>query len=86
MNDRWSIETVVIWYLSSFYSDLGTLKDSMREWRCQVSRDLTAEKATEPLLNPVASFGGEGEKECVVNYLDKWWVMDPILISVTGCC
>jgi len=48
-----------------FYSDLGTLKDSMREWRCQVSRDLTAEKATEPLLNPVASFGGDGEKDAL---------------------
>ena len=41
------------------------MKDSMREWRCQVSRDLTAEKATEPLLNPVASFGGDGEKDAL---------------------
>ena len=59
------LRLLVIWYLSSLYSDLGTLKDSMREWRCQVSRDLTAEKATEPLLNPVASFGGDGEKDAL---------------------
>ena len=59
------LRLLVIWNLSSLYSDLGTLKDSMREWRCQVSRDLTAEKATEPLLNPVASFGGDGEKDAL---------------------
>lgn len=31
MNDRWSIETVGDLVLVLFYSDLGTLKDSMRE-------------------------------------------------------
>jgi hypothetical protein len=28
-------------------------------------RDFLAEKATDPLLNPVASFGGEGEKDAL---------------------
>ena len=29
------------------------------------SSDFAAEKATDPLLNPVASFGGEGEKDAL---------------------
>ena len=30
------------------------------------------EKATETLPNPVASFGGDGDKGCVVNYLENY--------------
>jgi len=44
------------------------------------------EKATETLPNPVASFGGEGDKGCVVNYLENFIVMDPRMAWITRCC
>jgi len=40
---------------------------NLRGWRYQVFRDFLAEKATDPLLCPVASFRGKGEKDALQN-------------------
>ena len=62
MDGKWSAGNLDI---PPFYSDIDNSKGSMREWRYQVPRNFLAEKATDPLPNPVASFGGEGEKDAL---------------------
>jgi len=55
----------------SFYSDPGTERET-RVNDAMKSLDFMAEKATNPFLNPVASFGGDGKGDAL-RFLEGVW-------------